>query len=469
MSLFPTRFRTRRSNHPYGGKSVYLGKFQIKISGEWRTWAGDPSLGYHPNGCPSTINYPFLKEESTRDELHPGPPYKSGGEFYNIKLACEEPNLGVGMGTYDSGSLVVPISGYGQGPIRYIGYFTNPNFSGLGLPDFNQSKTLLAVNSSLITNIQTLCDSAWSKTKPRIERAGLGIAIKESTDIHRMLQTSSKVFSNIWKDTLRKSLNTSGTSKSFQKFLSLREMAPKKAADHFINHNFGWVPFVKDVTSFFDVIINTDDILQRISDENARFVRRRATLVDDYKVTKVNSGTGYRVEPFGAYIDYLCNGTPTWELWLEEITMASSVGSFVYYRPEFDRKDPGYHSLINTLSRQMTIHGVRISPSNIYKAIPWSWAIDWFSNVGKHIELVSDEFMDSMAARYLFVSHRKYQRYILKQHIPFKSGPRTFEFSRLVEVKQRRAANTPYGFGLTWDNLSPKQLAILGALGISRW
>jgi hypothetical protein len=285
-----------------------------------------------------------------------------------------------------------------------------------------------------------------------------------------MLRTTSLGLKTTWELSLKNALKGSHTTKSYKKYLIMRDMAPKKAADHFINHNFGWVPFVKDVTAFCDVIINSNDIIDRISSENGKYVRRRATLVNDYKQTKVTSGTGMRVEPFGAYIDTLINGTPTWELWLEEVTLSNAVGSFVYFRPEFDRTSVEYNSTINAVRRQLAIHGVRISPSNIYKAIPWSWSIDWVTNVGKWVDHINDEFVDTMAARYLYVTHHRLQRYTLKQTVPFKTGgTRTFEFTRTVVVKQRKAANTPYGFGLTWDNLSPKQLAILAALGISRW
>jgi len=37
----------------------------------------------------------------------------------------------------------------------------------------------------------------------------------------------------------------------------------------------------------------------------------------------------------------------------------------------------------------------------------------------------------------------------------------------VTETKQRQRAN-PFGFGLKWDDLSPFQLSILTALGISR-
>jgi hypothetical protein len=39
---------------------------------------------------------------------------------------------------------------------------------------------------------------------------------------------------------------------------------------------------------------------------------------------------------------------------------------------------------------------------------------------------------------------------------------------RLVTETKKRVPASPFGFGITWDGLSPLQVSILGALGITR-
>jgi hypothetical protein len=56
---------------------------------------------------------------------------------------------------------------------------------------------------------------------------------------------------------------------------------------------------------------------------------------------------------------------------------------------------------------------------------------------------------------------------VLQQEINMASRPLAFEFTRVVESKQRGHAETPFNFGLLPSALSSKQLTILGALGIS--
>jgi len=459
MTISSPRLRTRMTLPPRVGSSWNLGRYDLNFFGTWIHLAGYPETGMHPAGIPTTEDAAFLKAEACVDELHAGPPYLTGGPFRKIKVENSYANGGMqGNGVYESGSTQYSFSGVGFGPIRYTGGYYNPQFPGDLIDVINVKQAL--TTDYLVPAIASLGDSAWDKTKPRIENAGLGVALAELRDVPKMLSTSARIFDGAWKLALKKT-----NSKKFASGI----LAPKKAADHFLNHNFGWVPFVKDVHGFISTVIDSDDIIRRISDGNGKWQRRRATLVNDYRETKIASGDGYMVTPYGSLQDGLMSRTPTYEVWEQKTTLATTVGSFTYYRPEFDPTSDDYMSLLRKLQRQLAIHGARISPSNIYKATPWTWLIDWVSNAGHWVNLVNDMAIDGMVARYLYLHHFSLRRVVLKQVLPFKSGgDKTLEFSRLVEVKQRKGAETPYGFGLSWDNLSPKQIAILAALGVTR-
>jgi hypothetical protein len=457
------RFRSHVDPNLNVGQSVNLGRYDLNFGGNWIHLAGYPETGMHPVGCPSTAAWPpYFKAMACADELHPGPPYLTGGPFRKIKIEHAKTST-VGHGTYESGTQQFSFSGVGFGPIRYIGGYSNPSFPGDLIDVINLKQAL--TTEYLVPAISDLGDKAWDKTKPRIEHAGLGVALAELRDVPTMLRTSSKGFDSIW----RLSDLFLGAKKESKKRFAKEFMAPKKAADHFLNHNFGWVPFIKDLTSFIDLVISSDDAIKRIKRDNGKWIRRRATLVNDYRETKISSGDGIMVEPYGSLQEGLLSSTAKWEVWEQKTTLATSVGSFAYYRPEFDDSLTGDSiPLLRDLRRQLAIHGARISPSNIYKATPWTWLIDWVSNAGHWVSQGSDYLMDGMVARYLYLHHYSLRRHVLKQHMPFKSGAKTLEFTRLIEVKQRKGAETPYGFGLSWDNLSPKQIAILGALGITR-
>jgi hypothetical protein len=174
------------------------------------------------------------------------------------------------------------------------------------------------------------------------------------------------------------------------------------------------------------------------------------------------------LEHAGITNDYF-NGLPTWEVTEEIQSHAYAVGRFRYYLPEFDASKPEYFSAWNTGMRQLTLYGMRVSPSNVYRAIPWTWAIDWVTNVGDHVDFLSDMATDSVACDYLFVMQHVTKTMKVHQILPFKfSGLQELTFSRVIETKQRQKGGGPYGFSLTWDQLTPRQVAIAGALGIRR-
>jgi hypothetical protein len=457
------RFRQKIEHNSALGQVLNLGRYDLNFGGNWVHLAGYPETGMHPVGCPSTIAWPpYSMAMACADELHPGPPYRTGGPFRKIKI--EHRDFGIkGSGTYRSHSHHYSFSGVGFGELRYTGGYSNPAFPGDLIDVINLKQAL--TTEYLVPAISDLGDKAWNKTKPRIEHATLGVALAELRDLPRMLRTSAKGFASIW--------NASdlflGNKKEARKRFAREFMAPKKAADHFLNHNFGWVPFVKDLSGFIDLVIDSHDEIARIKRDNGKWVRRRATLVNDYRETKISAGDGIMVEPYGNLQDGLMSTTPKWEVWERKTTLASAVGSFAYYRPEFDDSLTGDSiPILRDLRRQLAVHGARISPSNIYKATPWTWLIDWVSNAGSWVSQGSDYLTDGMVARYLYLHHFSLRQHVLKQYMPFKDGVKTLEFTRIIEVKQRKGAETPYGFGLSWDNLSPKQIAILGALGVTR-
>jgi hypothetical protein len=163
---------------------------------------------------------------------------------------------------------------------------------------------------------------------------------------------------------------------------------------------------------------------------------------------------------------------PTWEVTEEKTTYSTAVGSFRYYLPEFAG---GYGddlmSRINTARRTIDLFGLRVSPSNVYKAIPWTWLIDWVTGLGRSIQAVQDQTLDSMVAKYMSISHHVVSTRNFRQVMPFtksNGGTKVLNFSQIIDVKQRQMATSPFGFYTDVSELSARQYAILGALGLSR-
>jgi hypothetical protein len=177
-----------------------------------------------------------------------------------------------------------------------------------------------------------------------------------------------------------------------------------------------------------------------------------------------------RVSPAGDIVQVLFRdgASPTWTVKEEKFSLITTSGSFKYYRPEFDPDLPDYSSAWNAIQRQLTMYGARITPSNIYRATPWTWLIDWFSDFGSVVDRITDWAWDSILCKYLYLMRTDYRRVTLTQVLPFRTGDVVLSFQRETNAKIRRGSDSPYGFGLSWNNLSSRQLAILAALGVSR-
>jgi hypothetical protein len=89
---------------------------------------------------------------------------------------------------------------------------------------------------------------------------------------------------------------------------------------------------------------------------------------------------------------------------------------------------------------------------------------DVLSNISDHLEyglvLRYGYIMEKTTISYTYSCDRSI---VLEDGQEITIPPITF----VTETKVRRKAN-PFGFGLSWEGLSPIQLAIAGALGISR-
>jgi hypothetical protein len=101
--------------------------------------------------------------------------------------------------------------------------------------------------------------------------------------------------------------------------------------------------------------------------------------------------------------------------------------------------------------------------------MPWSWALDWFGSTGDIISNWSNWMIDGQVLQYGYMMEHSISKYtytwVGDTYYRASIAPPTV--STVVETKIRRQA-TPYGFGLSWNGFTPRQIAITTALGMSR-
>lgn len=446
------RFRERVQAVPPGNR-VFLGKLEVFQD----TPGPQNRLIQTVDHYSASSSWSGLFEKCW-DQTNPGPPFMTGGPLTSVKTSLPH-HVIKGVGVYESPINSDPVDqGFGTGHHRYTGGWGDPDFFG---DNWNESKySTLGYDQSdpnIFKPLGLLAAGAYAKLRPKIEHAGMGVALAEARDIPRMMKGTAKQFSDIW--------NAMGGRSSGG------IMQPKRLSNDFLNIQFGWIPFLNDMRQFYDVYQNSKKYIARLRRDNNQWVKRyrndkiieSETYISFEPGNRVNPGPGFQL---GAA---LYSNNPQSHLIQRTSTQVWYEGRFKYYRSEFDESRPGSDSLFGDIQRQMTLYGARISPSNIYKATPWTWLIDWFTNVGDVVDRASDAGMDGVVSKYMYLMHHDVREIILRQFLHMKyGGTLTMDFSRKADIKRRVSADTPYGFGLTWETLSPRQLAILGALGISR-
>jgi len=444
-----TRFRVRKTPTLVPNVARKVGDIFLYDGNKWVPHPWGSAMSTVPNE-----NW-YSKIESCRDETHAGPPWSSGGPF--TKITIKLPIFEIkGIGAHDSQGSLWP-TGVGNYPVRYVGGFCNPQFVGDPIPTskYLTPETLVSGNY-LLPSLSVWSAQAYPRTAPALEKAGVAVAVAESRDLPRMMKQTSQAFHFAWDRLLSKPLPN-------------WRQAPKAASDQFLNEQFGWVPFLADLRKFKNVYDNFHEYCGRIANDNNKWVKRKSTLlVGDPIYTRIDGGIGQRCEPLGGMFTSgtLFRAQPTWECGMITSTHVTTSGLFKYYRPEFDYHDPHYHGMFNMAMRAATLYGARVNPSNIYKATPWSWLADWFTNLGNIVDAASGWATDGIVAKYLYLMHHQMRTIRLTQVLPFKDGDVVLQWFRTCEVKRREEASSPYGFSLSGTALTLRQMAILAAIGI---
>lgn len=239
----------------------------------------------------------------------------------------------------------------------------------------------------------------------------------------------------------------------------------RSAGSDYLNVEFGWKPLVSDLQSFNHSVNNANKIIAQYVKDAGKPIHRTYNFPIEEEVhqTGFEWGTQYP-QPFlddalYPYPNYpgrrKVNLSVKRETWCE--------AAFTYYLPPMGTA--GWNSAVAN-----RLFGTRITPDVVWQLTPWSWAIDWFSNLGDVIKNVSAFMNDGLVMPYAFImEHCSMKLEYQLEEAAFKSYPgantmrQTFE----MEVKTRRKA-TPYGFGFDLSSLTGRQLAIGAALGLSK-
>jgi len=119
--------------------------------------------------------------------------------------------------------------------------------------------------------------------------------------------------------------------------------------------------------------------------------------------------------------------------------------------------------------------GARLDANAFWQAMPWSWFIDWLSDIGVLIQNGNAAALDGQVLQwgYLMKHTLITKTFTTDSQMIFRHPERVTRTignlsTTFVTERKQRVKATPYGFGINPDSFSAQQWAILGALGLTR-
>jgi hypothetical protein len=240
----------------------------------------------------------------------------------------------------------------------------------------------------------------------------------------------------------------------------------KAAGSEYLSAVFGWLPLVSEMKNVSQSVVDGNEIIRNYGSNSGTSVHRRF----DFPPTVVSSeGVIGSVPPtFGGGLSPELAKSSEVHRSRSTTTKRWFSGAFTYHAPT-DRES--YQKCLGIGSEAEKLLGLSLTPELVWESTPWSWAVDWFSNAGDVISNASAMKLAGLVMRYGYIMEESKTVDVYTQTARlFRKGK---EFTvplraTVTSVTKRRGEANPFGFGVKWDGLSPTQLAITAALGITR-
>jgi len=241
---------------------------------------------------------------------------------------------------------------------------------------------------------------------------------------------------------------------------------PREFAKAFLGWEFGVKPLANDVKRSLQVIANSRALL----DEYARrFEKTYPVSWTAPETTSTVVGTTdvtLRVFPWDYTYDW---SRRTLNTTFVMKSQARVSGEYLYHQ----YVDGSLLTKIEE-SADRANYLLGLDPShlvNVWDALPWTWLLDWFVNIGDALRAATYIGRDGLVLRYGYTTVFQeitgtYQGARLNDKFSLRGSSVYWQVTR---SSQTRIRATPFGFGLNPTAFSNKQWAILAALGLTKW
>lgn len=322
---------------------------------------------------------------------------------------------------------------YKDGLRQYVGGFVPRT---LGWPNIVESSSdyLNWTGGAELANLETHGPTAVARFKPGQPVVDLGQAVAELGDFPRLFRFRLGQF--------------------------------KDLGSNYLNVEFGWKPFLSDLRKLYHVERKITKRLLQLQRDNGRRIRRRGTVRKGTEkvLSDVTTSTYGAMTPILPTLYYA--QTP-------QISVKSVITERIWFSGSFRYWIPNVGTQEWVDSATSSLFGLDPTPSLLWEVLPFSWLVDWYSNIGDVLNNISSNAAESL------VMDRGYLMSGIEKRTEFKAEARLSvnkshtshvtvnpELHFIEQVKLRAKAS-PFGFALTKADLNLRQLAILAALGLT--
>lgn len=404
------RHRSRPPTYLSNSAGYYIGVVWIWDSAK-KAWVYPTNFA----DWPQYSNY-LTGFEECWDETHPGPPYRTGGPLFLRR-----------MNVQDDRQLGYTVYAYlHPGTSEHAAYRYNGGFV-LTVPD---RITRLEIYER-VARCGQFGAQAWRMFSPAKPQCDLSQFWIELRDLKSMFMPVKQSFSGL--------------------------------AGGYLNMEFGWRPFLSDISKVIITLIKLEKTLARLKKYNGRWQRRHGTVQTVSSVSGPDSLGNMILPTLPTYFYPGRAATSCTRLTsiVERVWFEAKVR---YYLPELEK--PTLYDCTKLLAKIVGLDFTKVSLW--WKVFPYSWLADWFGNMTHLIEGMETAMSNDLVASYAYVMEDRFKRVTYDQFQPFTDGT-SVHLKTQYELRSKERANAnPLGFGPAVDriNITPRQVAILAALGI---
>lgn len=249
--------------------------------------------------------------------------------------------------------------------------------------------------------------------------------------------------------------------------------AGKTASEEYLAWQFGLNPIVRDFQAAYSSLLGFTKTWAQLARDSGRLVRRRIYFpyeTESWDYPAEPGRLSFISNSISSEFDRMFVGQSRSGTQLRSVVRSQRIwfsGAYTYYLPTGVNL---WEDISLMERRYQLLLGLEFSPEALWNLTPWSWLSDWTNNIGQNIANATSFGSDNLVMKYgyLMVTTTADHSIVLNgptiKRTGFK-GPYNTTFR--VTRKQRFKA-TPYGFGLNPGTFSPRQWAILAALGFTK-